>query len=294
MTSTSLRPTTISATTPRSPALDRVGDAQAIGLDMLEVLLDEVRALRTRVDALAGAAVTPPAAGSDDRPAPQIGPELRAEIEFALNLAPVDFGGGAGRAKAYVFASLIAQHNVRRVAEIGVYRGRSLLPIAAVLRATGGGAAVGIDPWSADEALQYDDHAGGTDAARQWTRATDWEAIYQSVVDNIDRLGVAHIVELVRMPSSAAADLIPAGGLDLVHVDGNHDAEAVAQDVERYLPKLRPGGFLALDDTSWSSIRPTARVLEDRLERVFELCDNTLSLYDSGLHDFAVYRVPAH
>ena len=202
--------------------------------------------------------------------------------------------GGRRRGGAAVFASLILQHDVRRVVEIGVYRGRSLLPLATVLRAVGGGVAMGIDPWAADDAMQYDDHAGGTDAARQWTRDTDWEGIYQSVVDNAQRLGVADIIELVRMPSLAAADLIDPGVADLVHVDGNHDADAVAQDVEKYLPKIRPGGFLALDDASWSSIRPTARMLEDNFERVFELCDNQLHVYDKGGHDFAVYRVSAH
>src|SRR4051794_6641845 len=251
-------------------------DGPSVDASVLGQILVELRTLSARVDALGPARVAAAPPTLESLPAPHISPELRAAIENALNAVPVDFGGGAGRAKAYVFASLILQHDVRRVVEIGVYRGRSLLPLATVLRAVGGGVVVGIDPWAADDAMQYDDHAGGTDAAREWTHDTDWEGIYQSVVDNAQRLGVADLIELVRMPSLVAVDLIEPRVIDLVHVDGNHDADAVAQDVEKYLPKIRPGGFLALDDASWSTIRPTARMLEDNFERVFELCDNKL------------------
>lgn len=36
--------------------------------------------------------------------------------------------------------------------------------------------------------------------------------------------------------------------VDLLYIDGNHDAEHAKGDLERYLPYLRPGGYLLIDD----------------------------------------------
>ena len=111
--------------------------------------------MRAKIDALGGAAVAPTPAPPAAPPAPatgsyvpgaKISPDLRAEIDRALDVVTVDFGGGSGHAKAYTFATLILEQNVRRIVEIGVYRGRSLLPAASVLSAVGGGLVVGIAP----------------------------------------------------------------------------------------------------------------------------------------------------
>lgn len=55
-------------------------------------------------------------------------------------------------------------------------------------------------------------------------------------------------VQALRMTSRAAAPLIADQSMDLVYIDGNHQYEAVRQDIELWLPKLRPGGFLAGHD----------------------------------------------
>jgi predicted O-methyltransferase YrrM len=269
----------------------------ADGNGLLETMLLELQEIRARVDALSSAqpptavAPEPAAAASLPLPGPALTPELRASIEEVLDAVPVDFGGGSGHAKAYAFASLVVAHGVRVAVEIGVYRGRSLFPLATALRDVGG-RVIGIDPWMAEEAVQFDDHAGGTDEAREWARGTDWNAIFNSVRRNAAAFRVEAQVQLLRMTSEQAAEQIEPGSVDLVHVDGNHDAAAVERDVGLYLPKVRPGGFIALDDASWPSIRPMARRLEDELERVFELHDATAALYDAGGSDFAVYRVP--
>jgi predicted O-methyltransferase YrrM len=107
----------------------------------------------------------------------------------------------------------------------------------------------------------------------------------------IDELGLGAHCEVLRMTSEEAASRIPDGSVGLVHVDGNHDRAAVEADVERYLPKLHPGGFLALDDASWASVRPVLEDLRGRLEPVFHIHD-ALPLHDEQPTDFAIFRVP--
>jgi predicted O-methyltransferase YrrM len=218
-------------------------------------------------------------------------PEVRAFIEDVVASVPVDFGGGSGSGKALVLADLIARFGITDTVEIGVYRGRSLLPVAAMLRVVGGGVATGIDPWGVDEALQHDEHAVGP-RVNDWVRSHPWEETYQGVLARVEALRLQDHCRILRMTSEEAAPQIPDGSVGLVHIDGNHDRAAVERDAELYLPKLRPGGFLVLDDASWDSIRPVAEALRSKLELVFQLCD-FLAVHDDQASDFLVLRAPS-
>lgn len=221
----------------------------------------------------------------------QLHPEVRAFIEEVVASVPVDFGGGSGSGKALVLADLIARFGVTDTLEIGVYRGRSLLPVAAMLRVIGGGVATGIDPWGVDEALQHDEHAVGP-RVNDWVRSHPWEETYQGVVQRVEQLRLQDHCRILRMTSAEAAPQIADRSVGLVHIDGNHDRAAVERDAELYLPKLVPGGFLVLDDASWDSIRPVAEALRSDLEVVFQLCD-FLAVHDDHASDFLVLRVPS-
>lgn len=202
---------------------------------------------------------------------------------------PADFGGGSGAVKALAFADLIVTQGIRDAVEIGVYRGRSLFPVAAMLKLVGGGKVIGIDPWSAAEAMQHDEHEAG-EAVREFAVAHPWEETYAGVVQAIEILELGDHCELRRLTSAAAAPGIAAASVGLVHIDGKHDRAAVERDVELYLPKLRRGGFLVLDDASWASVRPLVEELRGRLDPVLQVFDG-MPLYEAG-NDFIVFRVP--
>jgi hypothetical protein len=51
-----------------------------------------------------------------------------------------------------------------------------------------------------------------------------------------------------RMTGAEAAARIPHHALDFVYLDARHDRAAVAEDLEAWFPKLRPGGSLAGHD----------------------------------------------
>ena len=218
-------------------------------------------------------------------------PEVMQFLEEVVASIPVDYGGGSGSAKALVIADLIAKHRIQNTVEIGVYRGRSLLPVATMLRISGAGVATGIDPWSAGEALQEETHAVGPEV-NEWVRQHDWEGTYQSVVDRIESYLLTDHCRLLRMTSEEAAPQIPDASVGVVHVDGNHDQAAVLRDAELYLPKLSPGGFLVLDDASWDSIRPVVEELRTRLKVVFQLND-FINLHEDQPNDFVVLQTPA-
>ena len=203
---------------------------------------------------------------------------------------PTDFGGGASAAKVLAISDLMIRFDVHDAVEIGVYRGRFLLPIAEALRFRGAGRVIGIDPWSAAEALQRDDHEVGP-VVNEFVRAHPWEDIYESLVARIDKRGLGSHVELMRMTSRDAAERIPDRSVGLVHVDGNHDPDAVELDVRLYEPKLRPGGLLVLDDTLWASVQPTVAELRARLRPILHMVDLVGAFDDEQPSDFVVFRI---
>lgn len=217
--------------------------------------------------------------------------DLRARLESTVLGVPVDLGGGSGVVKALILADLVVGEGVERVVEIGVWRGRSLLPMAATLDHLGRGEAVGIDPYRADAALQTDEHGYG-DALTRWAEDTDWDAVHAEVLGRIEALGLGRRCRLLRMTSEVAAERFPDASIDLLHVDGNHDRRAVERDLALYGPALRDGGLLVLDDISWSSVRDAAATVRDSWERVVELADPEARVFPES-SDFGVYRRPA-
>jgi Methyltransferase domain len=203
----------------------------------------------------------------------------------------VDFGGGCGIFKGLMLAALIVQKPLELAVEIGVYRGRSLVPQALAFQSVGAGKVIGIDPYSAVEARQTDDHEIPAEAPPGFVADTDWDGIYADTRERLVKLGVADYCEIRRMTSHEAAPSFGEMSVDLIHIDGNHDRAAVLDDLKSWLPKLRRGGYLVIDDASRPAIRPAIDALDESLEQVFVLDDR--GLFEGGNRmDFAVYRIP--
>jgi predicted O-methyltransferase YrrM len=178
-------------------------------------------------------------------------------------------GGGCPPRKQRALAHLIVSRDLKQSVEIGVFGGGSLFPQAVGMRRTGG-LAIGVDPWSATEAVQKENLERilpQTDD--EYVARLDWDGLYREVAERIERYGLANHCRLMRMTSSRAAAEVD-GPLDLVHIDGNHDYVRCADDVSRWLPKLRTGGLLVLDDTSWDTIHPQYLELKGRMRLVLE------------------------
>lgn len=220
-----------------------------------------------------------------------INDDLRREMEEASASILIDSGGGASVLKALVLADLILERPVLRMVEIGVYRGRLLLPLALAMKRRGTGEVVGIDPYSAVEAEQHDEHNRSIDL-RQWPHSIEWDCLYEEVQQNIRRLDVETCCRMIRGNSSDVATTFPPNSIDLLHIDGNHDRAAVLRDVELYLPRVSPGGYVVLDDATWPSVRPVFDDLKTRHELIFQLFDGGgVTLDGAGGNDFAVFRL---
>lgn len=66
---------------------------------------------------------------------------------------------------------------------------------------------------------------------------------------------------IVRRFSLDAAQDVPDGSLDFVFIDGNHVYDAVTADLAAWMPKVRPGGYVAGHDYRIFKNKPTIHVV---------------------------------
>ena len=213
--------------------------------------------------------------------------QLRAELDDICLQIPIDEGGGSSLTKVLVLASLIIGRNFQRVVEIGVYRGRAFLALGATMRALGRGEVTGIDPYTAEAAIQRDDHKVGIDL-QTWPHQVDWEHLYAGVLQQVEQRELAAYCRLDRRTSADAATDISPASIELLHMDGNHDRAALAADLALYLPKMRLGGIVVMDDVTWPSIHPLFEEVASRQQLLLRLHDpGTFSTFD----DFGVVQI---
>jgi hypothetical protein len=68
----------------------------------------------------------------------------------------------------------------------------------------------------------------------------------------------------MRMRSSEAAGRFANGSIDFVHLDGNHQEDQAVADVMAFLPKVRNGGLLLINDANWPCVRKALVLLLER------------------------------
>jgi hypothetical protein len=142
--------------------------------------------------------------------------------------------------------------------ELGVFGGRALICMAFGLKVLGRGRADGIDPYTPSAALE-----GTNDKANsEWWSHLDYEAIARVAQETLYRLELMPYARLVRMRSLDVVDFYADGTIDLLHQDSNHSEEVSREEVARWAPKIRSGGFWVFDDTDWASTQKAQRDLE--------------------------------
>lgn len=170
--------------------------------------------------------------------------------------------------KAHTLANLILFTRPALAVEIGVWSGKSFLPIALACKEVGG-KAIGIDPYTAAASVegQNKEHAEWwsetiTPEAYEWT--------YNHAIGQLKSMEVDSIAELWRKRSDECE--VPQG-IGLLHVDGNHSDQAL-RDVQRFAPAAIVGGHVVLDDLTWDGggvTKAAAWLLANGFEELFRV-----------------------
>jgi hypothetical protein len=149
--------------------------------------------------------------------------------------------------KALKIAQVISDNNCKVCVELGVFGGKSLLPIA--LAAGPDGKIYGVDAWSSAASLE-----GTNDKANDsW-----WSSInYNDMYKYTNKLMKSNNVEvtLLRRRSNEVNDTFDDESIDFLHQDSNHSLEISCEEIELYFNKVKHGGFWAFDDTNWETTK---------------------------------------
>lgn len=151
--------------------------------------------------------------------------------------------GWCGIEKAMTLASLVVAFRPAVIVEIGVYGGKSLIPMALACQAVNHGVVVGIDPWSKEVAIREQTQ----DADRDWWAKVDLEQIRSNFMD---RIAEFQLEKFVRIERNESRNVQPINGTSILHVDGSH-GETATKDIMRFAPTVTVGGYCVTDDTDW-------------------------------------------
>lgn len=124
-------------------------------------------------------------------------------------------------------------------AEIGVFRGSFSRLIFAQARPR---QLYLVDPWQNSDQPQHVRSLYAQDSTN------DMDAIHASILRTFSEPPFAGRVEVVRSASVPWLAGQPDGALDFVYIDGDHNYEAVREDIVLSTAKVRTGGIIALDD----------------------------------------------
>jgi len=147
--------------------------------------------------------------------------------------------------KAAVLVDIILKTKPETIVEIGVYGGKSLVPMAYALEVNGKGHMYGVDPWDTSESLKGINNAS---SEYFWGVYVNHSAIYAALCAKIQEFNLTQRITLVR---SSSEDAAPIENIDMLHIDGNHSPEASYIDVTKWAPLVRSGGIILLDDITW-------------------------------------------
>jgi predicted O-methyltransferase YrrM len=174
--------------------------------------------------------------------------------------------------KALKLVEVMQSYSPKVCVELGVFAGRSLLPIA--VAAGKDATVIGVDSWSAPVSLE-----GSNDKANdEWWAKIDYDHFFKYTRDLLNKHDCRH-VELWRESSLAVAHKFQYNSIDLLHQDSNHSEEITCAEVSLYWNRVSPGGIWVFDDTNW----PTTQKAQALLESKGYLC-----IHDSG--SWKVYR----
>lgn len=155
--------------------------------------------------------------------------------------------------------------------------GALLFSLAAACPA--GGTIVEIGSWKGKSTTWLGEGAGRTSGTRIFAVDPHEPYLEDPLADslrdfraNLERLGLAAVVTPIVARSQAAAGSFEQP-IDVLFIDGDHEEEAVKADVALWLPKVRPGGAIALHDVRNRRWPGVSRTLGKLLWRSTTLSD---------------------
>jgi hypothetical protein len=169
--------------------------------------------------------------------------------------------GQCSREKALATCAIMASAVKGDVVEIGSLFGKSTYVLNRLASYYRIGATLAIDPWDLEISVQHDASADIQRAPRNW----NWEAVHQGFLVNMlscacppcnymrttSARAFARYCATPEVTSPEFGTTSYSGSIAALHIDGNHDEAAVAEDFDLWSRRLAPGAWIIFDDYNW-------------------------------------------
>lgn len=166
--------------------------------------------------------------------------------------------GWCTREKAQKLYDSVISMKPDKVVELGVFAGRSFIPMALALKANGKGEITGIDPWATTASLEnYDPQ----DPNHIWWNNLDHGHIYNCFISSLSNYDVLSFSNHLRATSRQCVDRFEDESIDILHQDGNHSEAISCEEIKIYAQKIKPGGLWIMDDTDWESTSKAQKLI---------------------------------
>jgi predicted O-methyltransferase YrrM len=198
------------------------------------------------------------------------------------NLIPIDeldAGGRCGIEKGEMIKSLVDKTNAKLCVEIGVFKGSSLMYFIESLMETKG-KVIGIDPYTMEAFINEIPNKEASDLIYNvlFKEQQVLDNMYTDLMKIINENNLDEYVEIYRTLSEECYSDFEPNSIDVIHIDGNHDEEFVTKDILNYLPLIKKGGYIIMDDINWSGVMNSVE------KHLINACDLV-----EEFEDFAVY-----
>jgi predicted O-methyltransferase YrrM len=219
------------------------------------------------------------------QPAPYAAaPEWRAlPLEEKVSRCLETTDGWCSPKKAAWLARLIVSRQVKNILEVGIFGGKSLIPMALAVQSAGGGTVIGVEPWSADVAIS--EPTNETNDA--WWASINFAQVKERFFANAARYGVLAMIKVMETDSDSAFRFLEPGDrqFDLIHIDGAHSPERALRDAKSWSKLVKKGGLVVFDDIGWPSVAPARDFLTRNLTVIDEV-------FESGEASYGAYEAP--
>jgi len=171
---------------------------------------------------------------------------------------------------APIFDELVSDTKAGIVIEVGSWLGQSAISLASALKRErpGDSVLICIDTWLGSFEHWIDE---GLRPQLQFYKG--YPTLYWRFLYNIAQAGLAEYVQPLPLTSAASARLLGHFNIrgDLIYIDGSHDEEDVARDLQEYWNILNNGGVLFGDDYDFLSVASAIDKFVSKRNLCFEI-----------------------
>ncbi len=183
------------------------------------------------------------------------------ELYKRFNLENIyKFPGWCDLVKANHLMNFIIEYQPKMCVEIGTYGGSTSFPILLALKYLDNGHLFTIDAWENSEAVIG---FKPSDKCYSFWKTLDFQGIKNVFINQIDELDLNNWCTVLNKTSYDASNDFIDNTIDMLYIDGNFSERGITQDLIKYYPKVKNGGYIWINDSHYPTKVSTIKFLSD-------------------------------